>query len=393
MSIFFPYGRPGLVAATLLVFLPTGPLQAQAVSPDSSIQVVGRVQLDGAAYSGSDKPMSNGVDLRRVRLGAAGTVDGVWRFQVELDMGEGEVEVKDAWLERRFHPRLSVRAGAFKEPFSLEELTSSRFTTFLERGLPNALAPSRSLGVAGTAYVPAAWVSVGLFGQESDELGETEIGDSEGWAVTGRAVARRWSGDGGIQLGLSATRRTPDAREGGGDRVRFRSYHEAKIDRTRFLNTGHIKQTLHHRSVGLEGLAVWGPASVQAERIGTTVVREGGTVNLGGHYVTGSWFVTGEARRYDPASAERAEVHPHRRAGALELALRYSHLDLDDEAAGVTGGEATQWTAGVTWHFTSRAQWSLNHVWVDNGVFADADGDLAGDDDFRVVTTRFQLWF
>ncbi|MEQ9398969.1 MAG: porin [Longimicrobiales bacterium] len=360
---------------------------------DSTVRLIGRVQLDGATYAGADKPMSNGVDLRRVRLGASGTLDGAWRFQVELDMGEGEVEVKDAWFERTVRPGLAIRAGAFKEPFSLEELTSSRFTTFMERGLPNAFAPGRSLGVAATAHVPAAWMSVGLFGQEADELGESEIGEAEGWAVTGRAVARRWREDGGIQVGLSATRRTPDAREGGGDRVRYRSYPEAKIDRTRFLNTGHIKKTLHHRTVGLEGLAVWGPLSVQAERIGATVTREDGTASLGGSYVTGSWFVTGERRRYDPAAAELAEVAPRGGIGAVELALRYSHLDLDDPAADVAGGEATQWTMGATWHMTSRVQWSVNHVWIDNGADADADGDWSGDDDFRVLTTRLQIWF
>src|SRR5438445_10983414 len=42
--------------------------------------------------------------------------------------------------------------GGFKEPFSLEELTSTRFITFNERNLADVFAPSKTVGIASWGY-------------------------------------------------------------------------------------------------------------------------------------------------------------------------------------------------------------------------------------------------
>lgn len=376
------------------------PRDARAQSaPDTAVWVhpIGRLFLDGAAYREGKKPMSNGTELRKIRVGAAGGIGDDWLFEVEFDAADDDFEVKDAWIARRVGSLGLLRFGNFKEPFSLEELTSSRFISFLERGLPNAFAPGRAIGVSGTLAMPRVWVSAGVFGQDVDEVGEAELGESEGWGVTGRVVGRWGSGETGLlHVGASATRRVPDARVGGEGRVRFRTYSASHVDRVRFLNTGHIKGVDHHSVVGLEGAAQLRSLVVQGEymRARVTPLEEGQPVaTFHGAYVSATWFPFGGRRVYDPFIAE---FGPNRAEGGLrdvEVALRYGTLDLNDPVAGVEGGTGEAWTAGLNWYLTPRMRVMANYAWLDHGPLADADGDFEGDDDYQVLGVRFQVWF
>ena len=82
---------------------------------------------------------------------------------------------KDVWVAITDLPIVgNFRIGHFKEPFSLEEQISSRYTTFMERGLPNAFTPGRSVGVAvydWSANERVTW-AVGAFRTDADDFGD-----------------------------------------------------------------------------------------------------------------------------------------------------------------------------------------------------------------------------
>ena len=60
----------------------------------------------------------------------------------------GDADFKDVYMQLKNVPYIgNIKVGHFKEPFSMEELTSSKYITFLERALPNAFAPSRNTGI------------------------------------------------------------------------------------------------------------------------------------------------------------------------------------------------------------------------------------------------------
>ena len=67
--------------------------------------------------------------------------------------------------------------------------------------------------------------------------------------------------------------------------------------------------------------------------------------------------------------------------GALEVAVRYSSLDLTD--AGVVGGELEDLTIGFNWHLNPNTRVMVNYV--------NADVDGVGKAD--VFMTRFQIDF
>ena len=80
--------------------------------------------------------------FRTARIGFAGTGYEVFYFTAEFDLAARSgfgTALKDVFVGVRELPVLgAVQVGHFKEPFSIEELTSSRFITFMERSLANA---------------------------------------------------------------------------------------------------------------------------------------------------------------------------------------------------------------------------------------------------------------
>ncbi|MGH8622854.1 MAG: porin, partial [Burkholderiales bacterium] len=97
-------------------------------------------------------------------------------------------------------------------------------------------------------------------------------------------------------------------------------------------------------------------------------------------YVQGGWFLTGESRRYNMATGSFQMPRPFTPFawpygwGAWELALRYSHTDLDYHAGdrgtaadldAVRGGVQDVWTLGLNWHLNSNFRMSLNYYHVD----------------------------
>jgi phosphate-selective porin OprO/OprP len=113
--------------------------------------------------------------------------------------------------------------------------------------------------------------------------------------------------------------------------------------------------------------AYWrkGPWWVGFEYIGADAASaESEDLSFGGYHLTASWAVTGETRAYrkrsgtfDPLPVAR----PVNRGGwgALELALRYSRLDLTDKT--VDGGEMDILSLGLNWWLSRVAHFGVNY--------------------------------
>jgi phosphate-selective porin OprO/OprP len=129
----------------------------------------GRLQADyqgveGGARTLTGSKLGSQFLVRRARFEIDGRLYRWIGFKLEADFTEG-VSLKDAYLDLQFFPELRFRAGQFKVPFSLEELTSSRFIDFVERSLVNELAPARDRGVMvyGDLFAGAMNYSLGGF--------------------------------------------------------------------------------------------------------------------------------------------------------------------------------------------------------------------------------------
>jgi len=305
----------------------------------------------------------DGFAVRRAWLYVRGRVYDDYSFAAEYDFTSSGL-FRDLWIAANNVPYLgTLRVGHFREPFSLEDLMSSNFSTFMERALPNALAPGWNLGVLmDNVYLDDRMsLNLGLFRESTG----TPISRTRGgYSFTGRVTGLPWYEEEGrrlLHLGMSYSYRNPDGQ------VRFQQRPETFLA-SRYVDTGDIpadRVTLFGAETGL----IHGPFSVQGEYIRADVrASRRDNASFDGWYAYASYVLTGEHRRYRKRNPVFQSPTPRRNFGfgeedgwgAWEVALRFSGIDLDDGR--VRGGSMRDVTAGLNWYLNPNMRIMLNYV-------------------------------
>ena len=348
------------------------------------LKLGGRLMNDWTFWTSRDddvedflgEDLEDGTEFRRARLYVAGTLYDRLNFKAQYDFAGGDADLKDAYLELTELPVVgNVKAGHFKEPFSLEEQTSSKYITFLERGQPNALSPGRNVGVMlhDTALGDRVTWAGGVF-RETDGFGDSDgVSGTGDYVGTARVTGLPWYENDGerlLHVGLGYSHRNVGATAEmvPGDALRVRSRPEVH-DTARFVDTGDFgaeKLSL----MGVESAVVCGPFSLQGEYMTADVDSgSGGDPRFSGYYLQASYFLTGEHRPYKTSSGAFGRVSPQNNfldeggLGAWEVGARYSTLDLSDEA--ISGGELDNMTVGINWYLNPNARIMFNYVHSD----------------------------
>jgi len=341
------------------------------------LRVGGKIMADAVGVCGSDardvsgSALSSGSEWRRLRPYVRGTVMGRLDFKIETEFASDEPKRTDLYLRLKDLPHVgAVTGGYFKEPFGLEQLTSSAHTTFLERALPDAFTPGRSLGfmVNRSFFDDRATGALGFFRSVSDRGRLSASRGGEADAITGRGTWLVWDDrDKNELLHLGAAYSYRDCK----GRVRYRQRPEVH-----FL--GHVTHTgrflaNHTHLVGAEAAWVRGPLSIQGEYMASCVDRpDSANAFLQGVYVQASYFLTGEHRPYDRATGtfkgpKPWKAFPTRGCGAWEVAARYSFLDLTGSGLAGTARRVQDITIGMNWYWNPniRLVWNYIHSYVD----------------------------
>jgi len=354
----------------------------QKAAGKMSAKVGGRIHVDWAAFSQSEANKVqmgdnlNGVELRRGRIGVKGGGFHVIDYKVEWDFAGNAVSAKDVYLTVNELPILGhVRVGHFKEPFSLEEMTSANYITFMERANPNVLAPNRHLGVMAfdySQYENMTW-AIGAFASESGVEAQSDHGAT---AVTFRMTGLPWyheasGGRGLFHIGSGYSFRDAWDDEFLGN-IRPQEAHLAKQFNALISNVDYVSEVCGELAF------VYGPFSAQAEYIGAYVADTAGTAaNLHSCYAYVSYFLTGEHRPYKRSTGVFTRLKPlenffrvrgcdgyvHTGKGAWEVAARWSYLDLTDEAIHL--GRWSNFTAGLNWYLNPYTRLMWNYVYSD----------------------------
>ncbi|EIC20268.1 OprO/OprP family phosphate-selective porin [Thiorhodovibrio frisius] len=361
-----------------------GGLSIESADEAFAFELGGNLWVDGAAYSEDTSSLGNGVDLRRARLKLEGRLFTDWGYQAEYGFAGNEAEVKDAYVAYEGFDDLAIKLGQFKEPVSLEEQTSGSNITFMERALPvEAFSPGRKLGLGVTSGGKDWSAAGGVFGEAIGDDTDDE-GDS-GWALAARVTHAPIDSKGRlVHLGASAQYQNTDAQ----NEVRYRTRPESNVTDQRLVDTRSIQEASEILTWGLEGAGAVGPVSIQGEYLKVGVDRRDAQPKLDfdGWYLFAAWLITGEERIYDASQGRFEGVDPEGPYGALELALRYSTIDLDD--ADILGGQQQDVTLGLNWYLKRNLRFMTNYIWVD------ADPDRNGERDRpNVFQFRVQLDF
>lgn len=339
-----------------------------------TVRVGGRIQIDAATYNEDISRHNDGTEIRRARLFASGELSENWKYKLQYDFtSTGISGIQDAFLDYKGFESFDLRLGHFKEPFSLQNMTSSKYISFMERGMPHVFAEGRNIGLQLHNGGDNWNLYGGVFGDGRD--GASSDND-EGMGFSGRLTYVPYQDDNSVvHLGASASHRAT----GSVDTLRFRERPESHVTNTYLVDTGTFDADSFSRYVA-EAAWVYGPFNLQGEYYHTTVEREisaNPDLDFGGFYVEGGWFITGESMNYKK-SGEFSRIQPKTEVGkggfgAWQLATRFSNLDLTDED--ITGGEIDSFTVGLNWFATSNIRFTANYVNVLNVDDGPADGD------------------
>ncbi|MET0546202.1 MAG: porin [Caulobacterales bacterium] len=330
--------------------------------PDGNIKfkVRGRVQFDYVNLDQSDDDGGstefNQTRTRRARIGVEGQFDSKFKYKAEVtlngkesDSGTAgapgkEVQWEDAYIEYVGGSTWSVILGNQDQGYTLERLTSSRFSTNMERNMGDqAFGFGRTLGIGLMA------------GQDNWGLSAFVNGDS----MNNSDLA---SGDESMEYRLhgyftpvntptslayiGGTVRYRDAQDGAS--FRYRSRPETNLG-SRLVDTGagYDEDTMY----SVEAAGKMGPVYAQGEYTMLTAKGPAGLDDdFSTYFVQAGWFVTGESRNYKGGKFDRLTPNSpvsEGGMGAWELRGRYDFLDLNDN--GNNGGEMTAYTLGVNW--------------------------------------------
>ena len=340
-------------------------------SGDWSAKVRGRLMLDWATVEGDNavgnthEYVENAIEARRARLGVEGKMpmNTAYKFEVSYDPAGESIEVEDAYVQWKTAAG-KLTAGQHKIPVSLEEQTSSRHTTFMERAaFTDAFGYKRAVGLSINPNGDNWSVKAGVFGENL-----TEEETNEGYTLAARGTfAPINEDDRVIHLGASVAHH--DIEESSGE---FRARQRPQVHQeTRYINTWDIAadSVLNY---GVEAAAVFGPFSAQAEYARVELDTPAGTdPEFDGYYVDLSWFLTGESRQYKGSKGAFDRVTPNAMVGdggwgAWQVALRYDVVDLSDvDPNGILpgqGGEQESIIAGVNWHLNKYVKLMANYA-------------------------------
>jgi len=114
-------------------------------------------------------------------------------------------------------------------------------------------------------------------------------------------------------------------------------------------------------------------------------------VKFSGWYGFVSWFPTGESRNYLIDQGRFGRTVPLRKWGAVELAARYSEIDLT--SADIKGGREHNITLAANWYISPYLRVMANFIFVNTDSNADNLGQLEGDDRPEIFQMRLQYNF
>lgn len=392
-----------------------------------TIEVHGAFQVDDAWFDQSpnnratiddlDGPgngdIQDGASFRRARLSANGAVAENMNYFVQMDFAAfGRPTFTDLWLEFTKVPVFgNVKVGQWKQPFSLEVVSSFRYTTFAERSLLfQAFDPFRHIGVGFWNYSEderMTWAA-SFYRPGQDQFGGS-LSDNGGYAGVGRLTYLPWwecEGAEYLHVGVGYNYVAPKD-----ETARFRTIPEyfvgeqagqtpigtsnaaapGPINGTPFFVDTGARGVRNYNLFGTELLWVNGPLSVQSESMWLYGTRTNGvSMYFPGMYAQAGYFLTGEHRPYNRKQGAIDRIQVKRPFGishnddcengwgAWEVAARYSYINLNSKD--ILGGQLSDVTLGLNWYVNNYCKFQFNYIrtFLDNPVHGDSTANIYG---------------
>jgi phosphate-selective porin OprO/OprP len=362
-----------------------------------------RVQMDGATYFGIPDgytKMTGGVSLRRVRMAVKSQINKDWYGEIDLNFSNGVFELEDAVVHYTGLKNFEFAAGNFKEDFSMEETTTSRYTTFIERSMVvSTFAPGRHIGISARWHRNWIRASLGVSWQLVDNANTrlnveeyNKIGKGIGPNYTAKVVFMPWESqhEYGLHIGYNTSYRSPkkvddnvngteaDAR--GYEGNYFSTRNTTAINRIKYISTEYygVKYDMLH---GFELAGYYKGFRFASEYILNDSYMDKNspilnvntdTKHFWGFYAQASYLLFGGTQRYDSSQSEFTQPRRGKKWGDIELMVRYDYLKLNSRD--IFGGSGENYALGIVYHINNNLKLVANYQYSHNDRYANNKG-------------------
>jgi phosphate-selective porin OprO and OprP len=365
-------------------------------SPEGNfnLKIGGYTQIEGREFSSNNKEElgdASSIIPRRVRLIVQGTVAHDFDFYLQPEFGYNNtysdsngtissapgaygVALQDAWVDWKYFPDFTIKAGKFKTPFDLENLQDTRYTDFVELGLTGNLSPQRDVGlqVGGNLYWDWIQYAAGVFDGAADKEngygGYSSGGDTNSRNGVGRVFITPFK-DTSIEplQGLGVGYAASYGKEKGTDLPTYVSPGQAPVFA---YNTGvsaagpqlrtEPQAYYYYKSLGILGEKVDSYESLEYKS-GSTIYRD--KPDNKAFNVEASYVLTGEDASYNGVTPRHDFDPSSGQWGAFELVGRYGELKLDSSLfsenfsnLNTSISKENDWATGINWYLNHNVK-------------------------------------
>ena len=309
---------------------------------DDNLEIGGYIMLDHDSFDTAfleDGDSSQSLaEIRRARLSFKSQFMKDWKTKFQIDLTDGNTEIKDAYLRYQGLNWADITLGKQKEAFGLEKLTSSRNLLMIERSMVSeALAPGRSLGISASGELTSMNWQLGYYQPEESESAT---------AITGRLTWTPWQQDNNlVHLGVAFSERDLNGSE-------FRMNEQLEVNLSDSLLEG---ENLLADKVSLAGIEfLWqqnGFTTLAEWQQATVKDVNSSEYDYQGGYLQVSYQLSGDNRTYKNGSLGKVTTP------GWELTSRYSQFELLNEDR-----EAQTYSIGVNYTVNNKLKFMGDYI-------------------------------
>jgi|GEM_PF-1865992 len=338
----------------------------------TSINIGGRLNYDVAFIKHSREldsiagPAQDKLEVRRARISFEGTIKSALKYEFEFTFGE-RIRFADLYVAFLKIPGIEqLTIGHFREPFGMEENTSSNSIVFMERSLTSAFSPGRNAGLMAqrTFLNNRMRAYAGVF-RITNSLGsdlEAENKHSYSSRVAYLPLSDSAKNQ-ALHFGLSANIYSPPK-----SNYQLNVENETHTGGT-YIKSGEIQNVSNIRNFGSEfGYSV-NRLTVQSEYMHSFVrIKDLSSTDLtdkvrdfNSFYAMASYFLGGGKRRYQQRGNRFSSISvADGSKNAWELGVRYSHIFLKESVEEIK--KMSDYTIGVNWYYSENMRFMFNYV-------------------------------
>ena len=298
---------------------------------------------------------------RRVRVNHSGSFfDQRLFYELEYSF-TGNSNFKDVYIA--YQDKLPwedtsyrVRAGNLKVPFSLSRYSASKNLSFMERPLgDDPFSLRRKLGAEAKINTKSGKNNIGAFVSVfANSIDENRNGDGSKPGATLRLIytykaAKREL----LHLGVASLMQDYNNED-----LHYQQAAESRLINNKYVST-RIKNTNNVQNNYVDLLYLYHNYYFLANYTTSRVKADKDTYNFNSYSVEGSYFLIGEGKRFKVKDGKFSKMKINK-DGALEFAMRYSYIDLNDKSE--QGGEEDDYNFALNWYINQEIKVMMNYI-------------------------------